>query len=197
MRITQIIVLLIIASLFAFTACSSPASSPTPTQKAPTQTQTPTTSETESVSSEDWNVLNRWLSELYGLPPVKNTEQLKSAATLVSSFWFEKANIAISKLEQNDIPWARVAPFYSSFNYYVLHDAQLLGASDPIEFMAADKLLADSVKDLQDTADELVRMKSLGESFKIFPTDEDARKWFRELDKDWERLMQEAIDKAK
>lgn len=40
-------------------------------------------------------------------------------------------------------------------------------------------------------------MKEIGESFKIFPTEEDARKWFREFDKDWERLMKEAIDKAK
>jgi len=190
MRITRIIVILFVGLLLTFTACASPASSPTTSQQ--TSEQTPT-----SVSSDDWQVLNRWLSELYGLPPVKNTEQLKSAATLVSGFWFKQANVAISKLEQNNIPWARVALFYSSFNYYVLHDAQLLGASDPIEFMAIDKLLADSVKDLQDTADELVRMKSLGESFKIFPTDEDARKWFRDSDKDWERLMQQAIDKAK
>ena len=38
MRIRQIIVLLIIASLLAVTACASPASSPTPTQKTPTPT---------------------------------------------------------------------------------------------------------------------------------------------------------------
>ncbi len=38
MRIRQIIVLLIIASLFAVTACASPASSPTPTQKTLTPT---------------------------------------------------------------------------------------------------------------------------------------------------------------
>ena|SRR3989304_7741032 len=93
--------------------------------------------------------------------------------------------------------WTRVALSYSSFNYYVLHDAQLNSASDPIEFMANDRLLAGSVKDLQDTADELVHMKEIGESFKSFPTEEDARKWFREFDKDWERLMKEAIDKAK
>lgn len=162
--------------------------SPTPEQVQP---------KPESPSSEDWVALNRWLDELYGLPPVENTEHLKSAAVVVSGVWFEQANKAIEKLERNDIPWARVAPFYASFNYYVLHDAQLLGASDPIEFMATDKLLADSVKNLHDTADELIRMKSLGESYRIFPTDEEARNWFRELDKDWERLMQEAIDKAK
>ena len=191
MRTTRIIAFLIIASLFASTACSSP------NQQAPTQTQTPATSQTKSVSSEDWNVLNRWLSELYGLPPVKNTEQLKSAAFVVSGIWFKQADKAIKELEQNNIPWTRAAPSYSAFNYYVLHDAQLNSATDPIEFMATDKVLADSVKDLQDTADELVRMKQLGESFKVFPTEEDARTWFRQVDKDWERLMQEAIDKAK
>ncbi len=162
--------------------------SPTPEQIQP---------KSESPSSEDWAVLNRWLDELYGLPPVKNIDQLKSAAFLVSNFWFEQVQEAIGKLEQNDIPWSRAAPSYSAFSYYVLHDAQLRSASDPLEFMAVDYLLAQSVKDFHDTADELVQMKALGETFKIFPTEEDARKWFRDLDKDWERLMEEAIERGK
>lgn len=162
--------------------------SPTPEQIQP---------KSESPSSEDWAVLNRWLGELYGFPPVKNTDQLESAAFLVSNFWFDKINEALEKLEQSNIPWSRAAPTYSAFSYYVLHDAQLRGASSPLEFMAADRLLADSVKEFHDTANELIQMKVLGETFRTFPTDDDARKWFRDLDKDWERLMEEAIEKRK
>ena len=157
---------------------------PTPEQTEP---------EPQSPSSEDWKVLNRWLSELYGLPPVSNTEQLQSAAWLVSGLWFEQAHKAVKRLEQNGIPWSRTAPFFYLYNYYILHDIQLRNASTPLEFMATDYLLADSVRELHEAADELVLMKQLGETLNIFPTEEDAMKWFKEFDKDWERLMEEAI----
>lgn len=147
-------------------------------------------------SSEDWAVLNRWLGDLYGLPPVKNTEQLKSAAFLVSGFWFDKADEAVKELERQGIPWERTSPFFYLFRYYVLHDVQFGNASTPIEFMAADHLLANSVRDLQEAADELVLMKQLGETLNIFPTEEDAMKWFKEFDKDYERLAEEAIEKG-
>ncbi len=151
----------------------------------------------ESPSLEEWEVLNHWLSELYGLPPVENTEQMESAAWLVSGFWFEQADKAVKKLEEHEIPWERTSPFFYLFNYYILYDTQLRHASTPLEFMAADHLLAQSVKDLHDAAEELILMKDLGEPLNVFPTEEDADKWFREFDKDWKRLMEEAISKGK
>ena len=104
MRATRNIAILFVGLLLTFTACASPASSLTTTQQASKQTPTPTPNQMKSVSSKDWEVLNRWLGDLYGLPPVKNTEKLKSAAVLVSGFWFKQANKAINKLEQNGIP---------------------------------------------------------------------------------------------
>lgn len=163
----------------------SPAS-PTPEQMQP-----------EPSSSENWEVLNRWLGDLYGLPPVENTEELQSAAWLVSGFWFEQADKAVKKLEEDGIPWERTAPFCYLFNYYILYDTQLTNAETPLEFMATDHLLADSVKSLQDEAEELVHMKWLGEPLKIFPTTKDAMESFKEIDKDWERLMEEAVNKGK
>lgn len=181
------IVILVLASgvLVSCGQKSEAPASPTPEQTQP-----------ESPYSEDWVILNRWLDELYGLPPVENTEQLESAAFLVSGLWFDKANEAVEKLEQHNIPWERTSPFFYLFRYYVLHDVQFRNASTPIEFMAADKLLADSVRNLHETADELVRMKQLGETLNIFPTEEDAMKWFKEFDKDFERLAEEALEKA-
>jgi len=163
----------------------SPAS-PTPEQMQP-----------EPSSSEDWEVLNRWLSELYGFPPVNNTEELQSAAFLLSLFWFEGADKAVKELEENGIPWARTPPFCYLFNWYILRDIQLRNATTPIEFMAADHLLADNVKALQDDAEDLVHTKWLGEPLNIFPTEEDAMESFKEIDKDWERMMEEAISKGK
>ncbi len=150
----------------------------------------------ESPTLEEWGALNRWLSECYGLPPVKNTEQLQSAAFLVSSLWFEEADKAVKKLEQHAIPWERTSPFFYLFNYYILHDIQLRNASRPIEFMAIDHLVVQSVKDLHDAADELVLMKELGEPLNVFPTEEDAMKWFREFDKDYQRLLEEAVNRS-
>lgn len=166
----------------------SPASPTAPEQTEPTP---------ESPSPQDWEVLNRWLGDLYGLPPVENTEQLESAAWLVSIFWFEQADKAVKKLEEDGIPWERTAPFCYLFNYYILYDTRLTNAKTPLEFMAADHPLADSVKALQDEAEELVHMKWLGEPLKIFPTTKDAMESFKEIDKDWERLMEEAVNKGK
>ncbi len=137
MRITRRLTVLLICVLFVLSACSSPTSSqPSPTPQQTTKTSSPTSNQSKPASSEDWKALNRWLSELYGLPPVSNTEQLKSAAFVVSGIWYKQANKAISKMEQNNIPWSKAASSYASFNYYVLHDAQLNSVSDPIEFMA-------------------------------------------------------------
>ena len=164
-----------------------------PVSPAPEQTQP----KRESPSSEDWEALNRWLSDLYRLPPVNNTEQLQSAAWLVSGFWFEQADEAVKKLEQHDIPWSRTAPFFYLYNYYILHDIQLSNASTPLEFMATDYLLADSVGDLHEASDELVLMKQLGETLNIFSTEEDAMEWFKGWDKDYQRLLEETREKVK
>ena len=114
----------------------------------PTEDETETT--TEFPSAEEWELVNRWLSDVYGLPPVEDIEQLQAAALLVGGFWFEQANKETEKLEERDIPWARTTPFCYTFNYYILHDIQLRNVSTPIEFIAADHVVADTVKDLQD-----------------------------------------------
>jgi len=165
--------------------------------ESPASPTTPEQTEPEPSSSEDWEVLNRWLGDLYGLPPVDNTEELQSAAFLVGGFWFEQVDKAVKKLEENGIPWERTAPFCYLFNYYVLHYTQLTNATTPLEFMAADHLLGDTVKALQDESEELVHTKWLGEPLKIFPTTEDAMESFKEIDRDWERLVEEAISKSK
>jgi len=84
-------------------------------------------------------------------------EQLESAAFLVSGFWFEVGDEAANKLEQHGIPWERTSPFFYLYCYYILHDTQLRNGSwsTPVEFMASDYLLANSVKDLHEAADEL------------------------------------------
>lgn len=147
--------------------------------------------------AEDWEALNRWLGELYGLPPVSNTEQLKSAAFLLQAHWFKVTDEAVKKLEKNGIPWQRTAPFFYLYYYYILHDIQLGNASTPLELMAADYLLAQSVKDLHDEADELVWMKALGEPLVIYPTEEAAKRWFLEFDKDYVKRLEEAMGKGK
>jgi predicted small lipoprotein YifL len=190
-RYLVLILAILVLTSGALAACgqkSEAPASPTPEQTEP---------KPQSPSSEDWEILNRWLGDLYGLPPVSNTEQLQSAAWLVRGFWFGKVDEEIKRLEEYDIPWSRTAPFFYLWNYYLLHNIQLRNASTPLEFMAADSVLADSVIALHEAADELVQMKQLGETLRIFPTDEDAMKWFKELDKDWERLMEEAIEKGK
>ena len=152
---------------------------------------------TEGISAEQWDTVNEYLDKLYGLPSVKTTEELRAAAFLVDGFWSEKVDEATTRLEQQNIPWGRTPPFCYLFNWYVLHDIQLTNVSSPIEFMAADHLLADSVKALHDEAEELVHMKWLGEPLNSFPTEEDAMESFKEVDKDWERMMEEAISKGK
>jgi len=184
------LLVLLVLSLGTVVACGheteAPAT-PAPEQKEP---------EPQPPDLEDWEALNRWLGDLYGLPPVKNTEQMASAAFLVSGFWFENADKAVKKLEQYGIPWERTSPFFYLYRYYILHDIQLRNASTPVEFMASDEILANSVRDLHNAADELVLMKQRGEPLVIFATEEDAVKWFGENDTDWERLAREAIEKG-
>lgn len=202
-----VIVLVIFALAWGLYAWVNQSEVPTPLATKSTET-TPTTivpvtqntelavAKTKPVLSDDWIALNSWLDELYGLPPVENTEQMKTAAFVVSNLWFEKAHEAVEKLEQYNIPWERTSPFFYLFRYYFLHDIQLTNASTPIEFMAADYSLTISVKDLHESADELVQMKQLGETLNIFVTEEDAMEWFREFDEDYERLVKEALEKA-
>ena len=167
---------------------SHPSLSPTPEQ---------TQAEFESPSTDDWQALNRLLIEVYELPPVRNVEQLESAAWLASGFWFDMTNITIENLEKQDIPWERTSPFFYLFDYYILHDIQFRNSSSPMEFMATEHLLVESVKTLADAANELVRSKLLGEELVIFPTAEDATEWFRSWDKDYQRLLEEALARAK
>ena len=186
-----ILAILVLASVLT-AGCGQ--KSEAPTSPSPEQVHP----QPESPSSEDWEVLNQWL-DTYGLPPVRNMEQLESAAFLVSGYWFDVADEAVKKLEQHGIPWSRTSPFFYLYYYYILHDTQFRNASwsTPVEFMASDYLLANSVRDLHEAADELVLMKQLGETLNIFPTEEDADKWFREFDKDWEMAMEEAIEIGK
>jgi hypothetical protein len=149
---------------------------------------TPQTKE-QSTSSDEWAILNRWLDKFYQLPLVRNEEQLKSAAWLVSELWFKEADKAVRKLEANGIPWERTAPFLYLFDWYIRRDIKLRNASNPIEFMAADHALTGSVRDLHNCADELILMKETGEPLKIFPTEESAREWYKDLE---QTLEQEA-----
>lgn len=190
------LILAIIGLVGCTTISPSPPAPQAPAAEAPPAAPAPKPAPSPAPAPEEWELLNRWLSDLYGLPQVEDIEQMQAAALLVSGLWFEQADKAVKKLEEDDIPWARTAPFCYTYNYYILHDIQLTNASTPLEFMATDNLLADTVKDLQDEAEELVRMKWLGEPLHIFPTTKDAMDSFREIDKDWDRLMEEAISKS-
>ena len=149
---------------------------------------------TPAYSSDDWTLLNEWLAQLYGLPPVSNTTQLRSAAMLVSNFWLGVLEQYINELEKEGIPWERTGPSVISFHYYVLHDAQLRNAQTPLEFLACDELLGRSVEDFHNTSNELILMKQLGENPRTFSSEEAAEQWFRELDPAWEEMMQDVID---
>lgn len=119
----------------------------------------------------DWEALNHLLGS-YGLPPVKTTEELQSAAWLVSGDWFEVAVEATERLEQHDIPWERTRPFCFLFYWYIEADIELRNTSAPHEFLAAHSHLVGTVADLHQTADELVLMKDLGEPLSIYPTED-------------------------
>ena len=129
------------------------------------------TSET-SISAQDWDALNLWLGELYGLPPVYSVEDLKSAAWLVSNLWFDVAEEAVAELEQYDIPWARTAPFCYLYYWYIEADIKLRSVLTPIEFVASDYVLAEHVRWLEETARDLVDMKLSGEPLNIYPTED-------------------------
>ena len=137
-----------------------------------TPTATPTPTPDSAISPEDWVAVNRWLSELYGLPPVYTVKELESAAWLVSNYWSSVADQAVTKLEQHDISWARTAPFCYLYHWYIEADIALRNVSTPIEFMAADNVLAENVMWLHEAADELVLMKLIGEPLNIYPTED-------------------------
>lgn len=147
--------------------------------------------------SGEWDALNRSLKEVHGLPPVNNAEELKAAALVASANWKQGVNEITKKLETNGIPWERTAPFCYQFNYYVLHDIELRTSSIPLEFMAAEYTLVGTIEDLQGTADLLLDMKLSGEPLNIFPTVDDANKRFLELDKEFLKKLEEAVNKGK
>jgi hypothetical protein len=150
----------------------------------------------ESPTLKDWEALNRWLNDLYGIPPVRTEGQLQSAALLVSAHWFDVTDETVKELEQHGIPWERTAPICYLFNYFILYDIQLRNSSTPLEFMAADFNLAKAAQALHETAQLLVEMKLSGEPLTIFPTEEDANKRFLELDKEYVKRLEDAIRKG-
>lgn len=147
--------------------------------------------------SAEWDALNRSLKEVHGLPPVNNTEELKVAALVASANWQQGVNEITNKLETNGIPWERTAPFCYRFNYYILHDIELCNSSTPLEFMAAEYTLVGTIEDLKDIADLLLAMNLSGEPLNIFPTVDDASKRFLELDKEFLKKLEEAVNKER
>jgi hypothetical protein len=150
-----------------------------------------------SPSSEEWDTLNRWLKDIYGIPPVSNVDQLESASLRVSLFWKDGVQGIMQKLEQEGIPGGRTAPFCYLLNYYILYDIQLRNSSTPLEFLAADYSLTETIRDLDETGQLLLEMKASGEPLTIFPTEEDANYRFLELDKEYVNKLEEAVNKGK
>ncbi len=148
-------------------------------------------------TSDDWVLLNDWLAEFYGFPPVSNTTELQSAAMLASEYWFDTFQEAIDNLESNNIPWERTAPSVVSFHYWMLRETQLQSAQTPLEFLAYEELLVQSVEKFHNDADELIHQKELGENPRTFSSEKEAMNWFRELDPSWEAKMREAMERDK
>ncbi len=189
-----ILAVLVLAS-GAMVACGQKTDAPTSTTpyQVPPKSDLPPSN--DLVNTKDWQTLNRWLHDLYRLPPVNNTEQLKSAAFEVANFWSDQVDKTTTKLEQNGIHWERTPPFCYIFNWYILHHIQLRHANTPMEFIAADYVLSETVKTLQDEAKDLMNRKISGEPINSFATEEEAMKQFKQIDKDYLRLLEEAIAK--
>lgn len=158
-----ILIMLLGVMLVGSTACGGPGATPT---------STPTPTPDSAISAEDWDALNNWLSELYGLTPVDTVEELESAAWLISGYWFDAAHEACSKMEQHDIPWERTAPFCYLFYWYIETDIALRNVTTPRDLMAEASHLIENVTWLHEEADALVEMKLMGESLRIYPTEE-------------------------
>lgn len=154
-------------------ACGESTEAPIYTPRpSPTPSPTPTPTPESTISAQDWAFLNLWLSQLYGLPPVYTVDELQSAAWLVRDHWLEVADQAVTKLEQQHIPWERTAPFCYSHNWFVEAYTALPNASTPMEFLAANFVLTDYGQSLEETANELVRKKLSGEPLNIYPTED-------------------------
>jgi len=97
---------------------------------------------------------------------------LQSAAWLVRDHWLEAADQAVSKLEQNHIPWERTAPFCHLYYWFIEAYTALPNASTPIEFLATNNALTDYGQSLEEAADDLVQKKLSGEPLNIYPTED-------------------------
>jgi len=134
--------------------------------------------ESRDTTKEEWDVLNRWLAEFYGLPPVSNIEELRTTASVVSVKWFGVVAKAVKKLEDHGIDWGRTRDSCYLVHWYMRADARLYEVQTPIEFLAAEELLVKRLRMVDESADLLVERKLLGEPLGTFSTEEECVRGF-------------------
>lgn len=145
--------------------------------ESPVPTFTSTASEgITDFEQEYWKAVNSMLEQIYGLPPVSDTDQLSSAAFLVSEHWSEYPAQNIQDLNGQGIEPDLTAPFCYMFFWYIDANRAMLEVSTPLDFIVMEQKLVDNVHMLDIQTDLLIDNKVFDlDPITTYPTAEECR----------------------